>query len=57
MTKKKTNKKPLIGRKGHKVLKEFKNKTLYSSSGQKVTSLKQARRIAISEQKRARKKH
>lgn len=36
----------------HKVMSEFKNKTLKSGSGQKVTSRKQAIAIALSEQRK-----
>ena len=39
-----------------KVMKEFAVKKLNSSSGQKVTNRKQAVAIAISEQKRVKKK-
>ena len=37
----------------HKVMSEFKNKTLKSSSGAKVTSRAQAIAIALSEKKRS----
>jgi hypothetical protein len=36
----------------HKVMNEFKDKTLKSSSGAKVTNRKQAIAIALSEQRR-----
>lgn len=39
-----------------KVMKEYKAGTLKSSSGKKVTSAKQAKAIAYSEEKRAKKK-
>jgi len=40
----------------HKVLSEFKDRTLKSSSGKKVTKRKQAIAIAISEAKRGKKR-
>lgn len=43
-------------KKVHKVMAEFKNSTLKSSSGQKVTSRKQAIAIALSEAGMSRKK-
>lgn len=52
----KPKKKAPQGRKVHKVMKEFQEGTLKSSSGQKVTSRKQAIAIALSEQRRADKK-
>lgn len=44
-----------MGSKVEKVMKEFKEGKLKSSSGKKVTSQKQAIAIALSEEKRAKK--
>ena len=44
-----------LGKKGKRVMSEFGDRTLRSSSGQKVTNPKQAYAIAMSEQRRARK--
>uniref|UniRef100_A0A6H1ZK09 Uncharacterized protein n=1 Tax=viral metagenome TaxID=1070528 RepID=A0A6H1ZK09_9ZZZZ len=50
-------KKVKVGAKARKVLKEFGAGTLKTSAGKKVTNQKQAFAIAMSEQRRAKKKH
>lgn len=45
-----------VGRKFKKVMSEYGERTLESSSGQKVTDIKQAKAIGFSEQRAARKK-